>query len=181
MRVFIGIEFSDEVKDYLQKIAQIIKKNTIKGDFTRFDNYHLTLKYIGRVTDDEVYMLEDIISDISDNISSFNIKLGEIGSFDRKHSSIIYLGIKEGLSELNTLFKLVEKMTIEEDFEPENRKYRPHITLGKKVVFNKYNTTELLPIFNQEISVKKITLFESHRVNDILTYTPIFKKELYRW
>lgn len=178
MRVFIGIEFNDKEKEYLHKIKEIIRPNTISGEYTSYSNFHLTIKYIGKISDDDLEVLMEVIDDVSYKIKPFYLKFGELGSFDRKHSSIVWMGFQNGKSSLTTLFKHIESKTVSEGFEEEGRKYRPHVTMGKKVVFNGNTVTELLPSHPDSIEVKYITLFESHRVNGVLTYTPIYRKEL---
>lgn len=178
MRVFIGFEFDNNVKEYLNSIQQIIKPTTFKGNFTRFDNFHLTTKYIGHVSEDEIDLLEDIIDEVSELVTAFDIKINGLGSFDKKHSSIIWVGILKGKEYLSKVFQKIERKTVEAGFEREVRKYRPHITLGKKVVFSKHSNTEYIPSYDEIVHFNRITLFESSRIDGELTYIPIYSSEL---
>lgn len=178
MRVFIGIEFDSDVKEYLHSIQSIIKPGIIKGDFTRLENFHLTTKYIGHVTEDELDQLEDIIDEVCEELHAFDIKINGIGSFEKKHSSIVWVGILEGKTDLSNLFHKIERKTVLKGFQKEERKYRPHITLGKKIVFSPYTRTEYIPRYENIVSIKKITLFLSERIDGVLTYTPIYENQL---
>ena len=57
MRVFIAIDFEEEVKDYLDGIQNIIKENSRHGNFTQKENYHITLRFMGEVNKSDVDML----------------------------------------------------------------------------------------------------------------------------
>lgn len=178
MRVFIGYEFDNEVKEYLSNIQSIIKPGTVKGDYTRFHNFHLTTKYLGNVSDEEVDTLIDIIDEVCEQIDTFDIKINGLGSFDKKFSSIMWVGILSGKESLMKVFHKIERKTVEAGFEKEHRKYRPHITLGKKIVFSKHSSTEYIPSYDESIHINKITLFESDRIDGVLTYTPIYANRL---
>ena len=178
VRVFIGIEFETEVKEYLHSIQSIIKPGTVKGEFTSLDNFHLTTKYIGHVTDEEIDMLEDIIDEVCEELNHFDIKINGLGSFEKKHSSIMWVGILRGKEYLSKLFQKIERKTVQAGFERETRRYRPHITLGKKIVFSKHSNTEYIPSYDEVLHIDKITLFESSRITGELTYTPIYSNYL---
>lgn len=178
MRVFIGIELHQHIKEYLFTTQRIIKSGTIKGDFTRMENFHLTLKYIGHVNEEEIEDLEDAIDLVCDHTKAFTITINGIGSFDKKTSSIVWVGIASGRQELKHLFQRIDKETVKLGFLKEERRYRPHITLGKKIVFSPFSRTEFIPPYEEPVQVKKITLFHSDRIDGVLTYTPIYSQLL---
>lgn len=179
MRVFIGIELENIVKEYLFKVQNTIKSFMYKGEMTNFNNFHLTLKYIGHVTDEEIDILKQCIFSATDAIDPFDMKLNGLHSFSKGKSSILWIGIESGKQKLNALYKAINNQLIAEEFDLEyNRKYRPHITIGKKVMLSPTSTMEVLPHYYDVVRVKAITLFHSHRVNDVLTYTPIYRCDL---
>ncbi len=176
MRVFYGIDFEDDVKRYLKDVQDILKTTTIGGDFTHYKNFHLTIKYIGNILNGEYEELCAILDDVCEIIQPFSIRIGDLGAFQKKNSSIIYVDVIKGKTPLVKLFDAIEKEVVESGFEPENRKYRPHVTLGKKVVFHNGSFTNELPYYNHEIRCTKLTLFESKRIDGVLTYTPLYQK-----
>jgi hypothetical protein len=42
MRVFFAIEFDDSIKEYIEKVQNTVRENSIKGNFSHEDNFHLT-------------------------------------------------------------------------------------------------------------------------------------------
>ena len=179
MRVFIGIEFDSKVKEYLYKVQNFLKPSMIKGEMTNFNNFHLTTKYIGHVTEEEIDILKDCIFAASDSIKPFEMKLNGLHSFNKGRNSIFWVGIESGKDSLSKLYKAIESQLIAEEFDLDyDKKYRPHITIGKKMVMNNGSSMEVMPHYYESIYVSSITLFHSHRVNNVLTYTPIYRCDL---
>lgn len=176
MKVFIAIEFEDEVKRYLKEVQDIVKTTTVSGNFTHYTNFHLTLKYIGNIYNGEYEELCQCIDDVCSETSPFFIKIGDIGVFQKKNNSIVWVGVTEGKTKLQRLFKRIETEVVASGFDAEERKYRPHVTIGKKVVFANGTYTNGLPYHNEPIPCARLTLFESHRVDGVLTYTPLYSK-----
>lgn len=179
MRVFVGIEFNSDVREYLYKVQNYIKPLLISGVFTNFNNFHLTTKYIGHVTEDEIEILKDCIFTACEQIQPFDIKLNGLHSFNKGRSSILWVGIDKGKDKLTKLYKAFERELISEEFDLDySKKYRPHITVGKKMILGNQSTSEIFPHFYEGFRVSTITLFQSHRVNEVLTYTPIYRCDL---
>lgn len=47
MRLFVAICFSDEIKALLSSVCQKLKTQSLSGNFTRPENLHMTLAFIG--------------------------------------------------------------------------------------------------------------------------------------
>ena len=178
MRVFIAIEFEDIVKRYLKNVQDIVKTTTYSGNFTNYNNFHLTIKYIGEIYNGEYEEITNCLDDVCSNISPFSIKIGDISFFNKRMTNIVWVGVTEGKDILKNIFRKVEKEIVSSGFHPELRKYRPHVTIGKKVIFSNGTYTNGLPLFNEKIKVTKLTLMESSRVDGVLTYTPLYSQLL---
>lgn len=175
MRVFYAIEFSDDIKRYLKDVQDVVKSTTVSGRFTHYGNFHLTLKYIGNIYNGEYEELCQVLDDVASSIKPFSIKIGDLGAFHKKNSSIIWVGVTTGKTSLKRLYRKLESELTTSGFEADNRKYRPHITIGKKVTFSNGSFTSEMPYYDHDITVSHITLFQSHRVDDVLTYTPLYR------
>ncbi|WP_432666141.1 RNA 2',3'-cyclic phosphodiesterase [Wukongibacter baidiensis] len=180
MRTFIAIELEDELKNYIFEKQQILKSNSEKGNFSRKENFHLTLRFIGESSPTQIEALKKAIDTTSEKITSFGLKLGELGYFPKKNRKIIWLGIGEGKATLQQLFNELENNLYRDGFKREERGLSPHITLGRQVILKKGfdKIAEDINILYKDIPVKKISLMESTRINDILTYRPIYTKPL---
>src|SRR5690606_3340001 len=103
----------------------------------------------------------------------FEIKIGDVGYFNQRNSFVLWSKVIDGLSFLNQLYQSLEKSLIEHGFLSMKKRYKPHITLARQVKMLPDLSKPILNGYHQHISFSEITLFQSHRVNEVLTYTPI--------
>jgi 2'-5' RNA ligase len=178
MRVFYAIELADDIKQYLKDVQDIVKSTAVSGNFTHYQNFHITLKYIGNIYNGEYEELCQVMDDIATSIKPFSIRIGDLGAFHKKNSSILWVGVTSGRAALKNLYNQLESEVATSGFEADNRKYRPHITIGKKVILSNGSFTTKMPYYDHDITVKQITLFQSHRVEGVLTYTPLYRVNL---
>ncbi|SHI93092.1 2'-5' RNA ligase [Geosporobacter subterraneus DSM 17957] len=176
MRVFIAIELEDEIKQYLSQQQSILQKYSKKGNFTRTENLHLTLRFIGEA---DLQGLEKISAAMERAVkgkTAFTMKLGPLGEFPRGNKRIVWMGISDGLRPLKDLFEDLESALEEQGFSRESKELTPHITLGREVVLDKKICDLEKEIDPQpmELRVTRISLMESTRVNGLLRYLPIF-------
>ena len=63
-RLFIGIGFTDEPKDYFKEHQQIVGKYCETAGYTAYDNFHLTLKFLGMMNDSDIVKVIDVMKSI---------------------------------------------------------------------------------------------------------------------
>lgn len=175
MRLFIAINFNDEIKDNLCNVIQGLKSNAARGNFTRRENLHVTVVFIGETTK------VDAIKGAMDSVTAetFTLGIGQLGRFSRQGSDLYWVGIEKN----NTLLSIHDQLSTElrnAGFEIERRVFKPHLTIGREVALNKdfgvkdfEKTIEPL-----SMQVTKISLMKSERIGGKLTYTEIYSKEL---
>lgn len=154
-----------------------IKQNSVKGNFTKKDNFHLTLKFIGDVEMDQLEILKRAIDKVVIKGKSFSLSLKKIGRFQRGEKSIVWVGLNKN-KDLEELQNRLENILEKEGYPKEQRKFTPHITLGREVIFqcDFEELQKMIEIKGQEILVNKVSLMESKRVNGNLKYIPIYTK-----
>ncbi len=179
MRVFIAVKFNDEIKDKLDKTRAEIERNAKHGNFTRKDNYHLTLKFIGEVAPDDIDDIARGISMAASKNRSFSFTLSRTGYFARPGAIIPWVGIEEN-SALKRLVGTIERDLEKFGYKRERRGFAPHITLGREVAFrpDKKNFMQGLTFEPMEVEVSEITLFESVRQGPKLVYKPLYTAKL---
>lgn len=175
MRLFIALNFKDEIKKYLSDIANRLKDHSVKGNFTRRENFHLTLVFIGETT--KVNEIKTAMDHI--DVRSFYLTLKGFGTFRRKGSEIYWMGIEKNET-LNRIHHQLTRALRDAGFTIEDRDFNAHLTLGREVVmredFDLKNFAERIEPMSMKIN--KISLMKSERIGGVLTYTEIYKKEL---
>lgn len=126
MRAFIAIDLPKEAINHIKDIQKLIeKKNIFLGKFTESENIHLTLKFFGEITEEQVEEVKKRLKEIS--FDEFEAGLDEIGVFSKKFIKIIW--IKLGGKGIFSLQKEIDKK-LEDLFKSEER-FMSHITIAR--------------------------------------------------
>ncbi len=131
MRLFIAIDFPDDLKKYLVGVARMLEMPAAKIAIAR--EFHLTLKFLGDdYPDRKIPTVERMLSRIE--FKPFEGRLSTIGTFGEGKSLRVVWGGVEPLAPFAALAKQVDKATpdVTNDFPD----YAPHITFArvKKVI-----------------------------------------------
>lgn len=175
MRLFIAINFNDEIKDTLIKAIGTLKIHCVKGNFTHRENLHLTLVFIGETNraDDIKKVLDGI------DIETFDLSIGGFGSFRREGGEICWIGVQKS-GELTNLYEKLSTKLGNAGFAIEKREYKPHLTLGREVIleksFDRAGFERTLPQIRMKVS--EIFLMKSERIGGKLIYTEVYGKNL---
>jgi len=176
MRVFIAIEFSKEIKDYMYSVQQNLKVSMEKGNFSNVANFHLTLRFIGDSTPDKILLLKQAIEKTASNEVSFSLETDKIGFFPKGVKKVIWMGITKEKKLLEKLYLSLESELEKVGIKKEEKPFSPHITLVREAITN--IDFEILKqniiLENKEICVGNISLMESIRIDGTLTYRPIY-------
>lgn len=175
MRLFIAINFPNEIKDSLLSTISQLKQNCIGGNFTRYDNLHLTIAFLGEIPPAKIGKIKACMDSVS--FSPFELTLSGIGRFKRTGGDIYWYGI-DRCTTLNKIHEQLCSNLRNSGFEIEDRKFSPHLTLGRQVIpDNKFNINEFsksAPILSTHVD--GFSLMKSERINGKLTYTELYRK-----
>ena len=111
--------------------------------------------------------------------SAFTFRLSKLGYFKRREGNIYWLGIEDN----DTLFKInrqIHQSLLDKGFMLEDKEYKPHITIGRKVILkDSFNTKDLDDIVKKiEIDINNVDLMKSEFVNGKLIHSVVFSKPL---
>lgn len=179
MRLFYAIELDDSTRQLLVESQTRLKAKALRANFTRSENLHLTLRFMGEIEAGHFSVLKRIQDHIAGKFPSFRLELSGPGLFERGHKSIVWWGVKAN-EQLNGLQKALEKEIRLNGFPPETKTYSPHITLAREFVTedSMKNVMNLLLPVNHPFHVSAISLMESTRVDGKLTYVCRYRAEL---
>ena len=77
MRLFIAIRLSEDMRCEARRIQDVFRHRGVTGNYTKEENLHLTLAFIGEYSDAEHVL--DILDALS--LTPFDMKLEGIGAF----------------------------------------------------------------------------------------------------
>ena len=167
MRLFIGLELNDEARCALDGVCQALLEAGIPGKFHSPSLYHLTLCFLGNLPEDSLPALRGILDSLP--VPPFSLTLSGLGSF--KEGTILWAGV-ESCPELMDYQKRLTSALMTAGFAlSEEEEYRPHITLARQVK----SAVPEIPVPAVSFPVACATLFHSTRIDDKLTYLPIYR------
>lgn len=166
MRLFIAVKFSDKMTEALNSAAEELRRQGLSGNFTRIENLHLTLAFIGEST--KVRDLAEVISESVKGLEPFEITLGGCGNFGQ----LYWAGLKKS-RELEALVNGIRKRLSLKGFEVDSRPFKPHVTLVRQFV------SEEKPSFavkETSMTVDRVYLMKSERIGGKLIYSEVFSR-----
>ena len=96
------------------------------------EKIHLTLKFFGSIEESRI---DSIFKSIDEPIRStlpFSLKVRGVGAFPQlKNPRVIWMGLVEEREALTSLQKQIETQLEKVGFQPEDRPFHPHLTLGR--------------------------------------------------
>ena len=169
MRLFIAINFSNETRSRLLALRDELRGKSERGSFTAPENLHLTLAFLGECDNKQTAAVKSVLSAV--NFESFDITIDCIGRFKRDGCDIWWAGVRENRAIADLQCNLTSGLCTH-GFVLDNRKYSPHITLGREVVTDA-KPWQIEPFGEM---VGSIELMKSERINGKLIYTEIYTK-----
>lgn len=165
-RIFIAINLPEEVKRQLFKYSQ--KWPELQGKWTAKDNLHITLQFLGNLTDEELGDVCLAVKKVVESHGSFSLSINQIiyGPPGKIPPRMIW-AVGDKSEELAELRKDLEKELLQKvSFIPETRGLAPHITLARLNSFAlRHINQDEIPEINEGLdvlfSVESLEVMES--------------------
>lgn len=172
-RVFLAINLPENIKKSLVDCQERITASfpeVCPIRWTNKENLHITLVFLGAISNDELLEVCKIVKEVAEKTASFSVNLNRIcyGPPKTMPPRMVWVD-GEKSPEFTALKDSLEKSLISGEaihFSPENRAFSPHITLGriKTWAFRQIEPEER-PTVDKEISlvfpVESIEVMES--------------------
>ena len=130
MRLFFSLPLPDEVKQRLRPTMQAAQKASADGvGFTRLEQLHFTLAFLGEQQGpDEALAAGECLREVA----AFDLALCGVGAFPGPNRPrVLWIGVTDGAGELATAAERLRVSLQERGLPVEERKFRPHLTLGR--------------------------------------------------
>ena len=96
------------------------------------ENLHLTLRFLGAAEDEQIAALRQGLTAVAARHEGFVAATGQSGCFpNRRRPKVIWAGVADADGRLGALQRDVEEVVCAAGWEPEERDFRPHVTLGR--------------------------------------------------
>ena len=183
VRTFIALEAPDSFRDIAVKLQNELTKFKCRISWTKKAGMHLTLKFLGDIDANQIDAIAEMLEKTASGFSPFEVKLGSPGAFGGKNPRVLWLGLLAP-STLGELAVAIDKAMHGLGFPLENRKFHPHLTLGR--VKDDAGTSELLQFLKSyeleeaSFTAGEVILFKSELKPSGAVYTPLMSVSLKR-
>lgn len=129
MRCFLGLPLPGAWRDGLRELTAELRPGLrSRLSWTRPENWHLTLKFLGEVEPDRLPDLKAALGGIS--FAPFTLRAGDPEFFpDARRPRVFWLGLAAGAAEAASLARSVDAALTPLGFEPEARPFSAHLTI----------------------------------------------------
>jgi 2'-5' RNA ligase len=184
-RLFISINCDTATKASLLAVRDQIKAQSVKGNFSRPENLHLTLVFLGETPEDQMRAISSAITAATQDTTAFTLNFTRTGCFRHSNKELWWVGADDEASSpsasneasniLTGIRHRLEEQLSANSITFDTRPFHPHITLGREI---KHTSSIVLPKIDITLPATRISLMKSERINGTLTYTEVFGKDL---
>ncbi len=136
----------------------------MNGRFTRMENLHLTLAFIGEYKDPNAVL--DVMETIT--LEPFDLNLSGVGHFH----DLFWVGVQPA-PELDHYVKSLRRALAEHNIPYDRKKFSPHITLIRRAEFLDQTAVEVVRPPVASMFVENVSLMRSDRGKHGMIYTEL--------
>ena len=133
MRLFVAVDVPDGVKDAVERdVVTPLRDAFPAARWSRPEGRHLTLKFLGEVSDERLEGVGDALAEAAPRHVGFDAAFGDVGGFPNlRRPRVLWIGIGRGADELGALAAGIEDVLQPLGFPGEDRPFRGHYTLAR--------------------------------------------------
>jgi RNA 2',3'-cyclic 3'-phosphodiesterase len=131
-RTFVAVDVSKAIRERLVSMQERLAATGTEVKWVEPENLHVTLLFLGEVDQREIVDVCRIVSDGTSRHAAFTMSVETVGCFPNpRRPRILWVGVGEGSATLVALHDELEIPLQELGYRREERRYTPHITLGR--------------------------------------------------
>jgi RNA 2',3'-cyclic 3'-phosphodiesterase len=184
-RVFCAIDLPRDLRERLMVHINCVRDAVpdARASWSRVDNIHLTLKFLGNITIPQVEKLSEAASRSVKGLSPFKIVVEQTGVFP-KHGQprVLWIGVNDLSGKLGELQARLENEAGKEGFEKDDRPFHPHLTVARlrqprhaRMLGAEHRQLEFEPA---EIAVSELLVIRSELSSEGSKYTVVSRHPL---
>lgn len=176
MRVFLALEISPTVKEYLQGIIKIMASRITGVRWVKSEGQHITLKFFGELDEAMVENIRTRLLSIDDKFEPFEATIKGIDAFpNKRRARVIVITLEKGVDIAKAIFNDIEVALLPLGFEGEKRDYTPHITLGRKKEQSPILERDIPDLNGMRFIVDRLVMFRSTLTPQGAIYSPLWE------
>jgi len=176
LRVFLALEISPSVKEYLQGIIKIMASRITGVRWVKSEGQHITLKFFGELDEAMVENIRTRLLSIDDKFEPFEATIKGIDAFpNKRRARVIVVTLEKGVDIAKAIFNDIEVALLPLGFEGEKRDYTPHITLGRRKEQSPILERDIPDLNGMRFIVDRLVMFRSTLTPQGAIYSPLWE------
>jgi 2'-5' RNA ligase len=171
LRAFIALktpaEWDEQLANVQGELRTRLPSKAIR--WVKPEQIHVTLRFFGNVRPEEVVKITDILQQLVKAMPALRLSCGGLGCFPSSiRPRVIWVGLTGDLHQIEALQSAVVEGTRQFGEPPEDRPFRPHLTLARVQNLERTQTRELEKALEggvtieREWTVREMLLMRSH-------------------
>ena len=165
IRTFISLNAEESLKEKLKLIQDAVKKKLkdYPVKWTDSSKFHLTLRFLRSLEENDVIQLTNNLSDIKPGFNDLKFITTGLGFFPNpEFPNVVFVNLTEDSNNAEKLTEQIDSLIISFGIKPD-KKFIPHVTLGRfKHEAGKKLTANLnVPFENFELKFQSFFLMKS--------------------
>jgi len=180
IRSFLAFEIPEEIKETVFFIYKGLKSSSLDVRWVKRENIHLTVVFMGNVKESDIESIGRAVEKTCNKYAPFKIRIKGAGVFSSlRNARVLWIGVEGDIERMSYFRDSLQKRLKPFGIKTENRKFSPHITVGR---FRKgFNQTSKLKevidkfkdVISPETVLKELVLFKSELRPDGAIYTKL--------
>jgi 2'-5' RNA ligase len=164
LRLFFAVDVPRPHLEWAERAAAPLRERWPEARWTPLENQHVTLKFIGWSSEDALNDICSVGREVAGRHQPSSLHLGGLGSFpSTRRVRVLWVGLDDPAGLLADLAMDLDRALAPLGFEPEDRDFRPHLTLAR--FKSPQRLEEGLPAVGAQpgdFPVEAIVLYRSH-------------------
>ena len=131
MRTFLALDVSEAARTELSRLSGMLRASC-HGSFCTPQSYHMTLAFLGEITQDEAYTLVDVLEGELEGVAPFQLTLCRLGYFAQPERATVFCSTAKE-PRLDELAALTYRAAWDCGIDFDAKKFRAHMTLGRRI------------------------------------------------
>ena len=159
LRLFYAVNFSREMISALQKRQNSLRPLISRGNWSRAENFHITLHFIGPAEEEELPLFKEALENAAEGTAPFRLEFNRYGHFRQRDGDLIFLKARDRDGGLAHLSRLIRESIDTGD----RREIKPHVTLVRnaRLPYSRLKELERENLPHPSATVGRVELMES--------------------
>ena len=132
IRTFLCFPVPSEVRSKKNMLYSTLEGSPAQINWVKNENLHLTLKFLGYITESQIPKIIDVLKGITIKYNPFQLSINRTGCLPKKERPrTLFLDLEGNINILRDLYENIEDELEKIDIPKDRNDFFPHITLAK--------------------------------------------------